>query len=334
MRVIILEVSHWHVPLYFPGIEKLDLRVVGVSDREAFAGEDVARRFHCPYFPDYRTLLDEVGDVEFAFAFGRHADMSAMGHALIERGIPFAIEKPCGLNAREIAGLRSVAENAGVYVAVPFIQRLGGLCRGIEDLEGGIPSTFSNMSVRFIAGPPSRYSSKGCGWMLNPGQAGGGCLVNLGGHFVDLARFLTGAEVARVGCRTSSRLHGTPIEDYAVLTMTMTGGEVVTIETGYTFPMANGEQREFSFNIASTKAYVRSIEGGFRSYGRHQQLNGRDHVVDLETDHLYPQFVEHVIGELRAGMPPSVGLREAEAVQKVMDASYLSAREGRVVELA
>jgi predicted dehydrogenase len=332
LNIVILEASHWHVPLYFPGIEKRGLRVVGVSDRDAFAGQGVAALFGCPLYSDYRLLLDGVDGIDFAFVFGRHADMAEMGRALVDRRIPFAVEKPCGVNSEEVAGLRKAAEQAGVYVAVPFIQRLGGLCRGIEELEGGLPSTFGHVSIRFMAGPPERYLSTGCKWMLDPAQSGGGCLVNLGGHFVDLARVITGNEVTHVHCRTSNKLHDTQIEDFAVLTMTMTGGEVFTIETGYTFPMTDDEQREFSFSVGSAKSYLRSIEGGFRSYRGQEDV--RDHRVDLETDHFYPVFVDHVIEEVRAGKPPSVGLREAEAVQRVIDAAYISAREGHVVEIA
>ena len=40
--------------------------------------------------------------------------------------------------------------------------------------------------LSFIAGPPERYDRNGNAWMLDPERAGGGCLANLGPHFVDL----------------------------------------------------------------------------------------------------------------------------------------------------
>ena len=120
MRVALLEASHWHVPLYLAALERPGVEVVAVSDREAVKGPGIAERFGCPLYQSYQELLERT-KIDFAFVFGRHVDMPVIGGALIDRNIPFAIEKPCGTTASSVATLRARAESAGLYVAVPFI---------------------------------------------------------------------------------------------------------------------------------------------------------------------------------------------------------------------
>ena len=62
-------------------------------------GAALAKRFGCEVYRDLDELLD-TQDVDFAFVFGRHIDMPVLAGKLIARGIPFAIEKPCGIHAR------------------------------------------------------------------------------------------------------------------------------------------------------------------------------------------------------------------------------------------
>ena len=45
MRVALLEVSHWHVPLYLDALEAPGIEVVAVSDAEKVKGEAIAARF-------------------------------------------------------------------------------------------------------------------------------------------------------------------------------------------------------------------------------------------------------------------------------------------------
>ena len=138
-------------------------------------GPAIAARFGARSYASYAELL--AGEtVDVAFAFGRHCEMPAIAEALIGRGIPFAIEKPCGTSADAINRIRRMADERGVYVAVPFIFRLSELLAGLSETEGEIPGAFHHVSFRFVAGSPNRYPAAGSPWMLDAEAAGGGCL--------------------------------------------------------------------------------------------------------------------------------------------------------------
>jgi predicted dehydrogenase len=85
--------------------------------------------------------------------------MPAIAEALIARKIPFALEKPCGVNMSQVTRLRKLAEEANVYCAIPFIFRISDLLAALKDAEGQIPSSFNYMSFRFIVGAPNRYEA-------------------------------------------------------------------------------------------------------------------------------------------------------------------------------
>src|SRR5208337_963729 len=231
MRVALLGASHWHVPLYLDALERSGVRVVAVSDREAVHGAAIAQRFGCPCLRTDEELLQRY-DLDFAFAFGRHVDLPRTGEMLVARRIPFAIEKPCGVNADDVARLRAQAEAAGLYVAVPFIQRMGDLLRRIRETEAALPTRLHHASFRFIGGPLSRYRN-GSAWMLDLSQYGGGCTINLGVHFIDLFRLLTGQEIIGVRALMSNRSQGAEVEDYSALLLTAADATVGLVETGY-----------------------------------------------------------------------------------------------------
>lgn len=328
MKVAILEANHWHVPLYLDPLETNGIEVVAVSDSENVRGQAIAARFNSRLYASSRELLDNE-TIDFAFAFGRHSEMPALAEELIARKIPFALEKPCGINLSQVARLRKLAEEANVYCAVPFIFRISDLLSAIKGIEGSIPSNFNYMSVRFVVGPPDRYTSAGCGWAIDPKFSGGGSTINVATHFIDFFRLITGKEVVRVSAIMNSRTHHGDVEDYSLLTMQTEDGVTGLVETGYSFPSTTDEQREFSFTFSSDRMYAKSGPDRIEIRDR-KDLDGgtRSLRLRLETDVYYPLFVKQVLAECRTGVKPIASLRDAEAVMQVMDAAYASARQG------
>ena len=188
----------------------------GVSDADPGIAQHIAAEIGCPWSADFRDLCFDIRP-DLVFAFGRHCDMAAEGAFLAREGIPFVMEKPCGIDAAEVRGLAKLVAERALFAAVPFVWRQSGLVRLIQDLMVGEPLTY--LSFRLIAGPPSRYPAAGCAWMLDPKQSGGGCTINLACHFIDLFRALNGGREkvdvsAAVMANAAFRL---PVEDYSVL---------------------------------------------------------------------------------------------------------------------
>jgi predicted dehydrogenase len=327
VNIILLEVSHWHAPLYFDQIEAERGRVVGVSDRNREVTDAVAQRFRARGYGDWRELL-AAERPDFAFAFGRHCEMAAIGETLVARGIPFLLEKPCGLTLEEVRRLRDSARSRGIFAAVPLVQSLGPLAGLIAEADRQ-PGPH-HLWFRFIAGPPGRYPAAGSAWMLEPQQSGGGCFMNLSGHFIDLAlRTLPG--VQRVSARMSRAVYGEAIEDYAVATLEAPDGGSAVVETGYLYPSQAGRVREVYFSIFGRNGC--RVWWGERGGRAHHNEPWAEEGVNLDSDPLYPRFVAATLAALREGRPAPVGLDAMVHVMEVVEAAYTSARTGQPVAL-
>lgn len=329
MKVALLEVSHWHFPLYAEALLRSGASFTGLSERDPDIRARYAAMFGCPGHESWRTCLADASP-DVVFAFGRHAEMPEIAHALIDRRIPFAVEKPAGRNAADVASIRRAAAEANVPVGVPLVQRVGPLQGLLDRLISEEGASFTATAWRFNAGPPSRYTDIACGWMLEPESSGGGCLINLAPHFIDLARRLMPSEPDSVFARTDSVLHGTRVEDTAMVSLGAASGGRALIETGYNFP-ANPEKREYSFSLAGPGHYVQTRPGGVAIHQPGQAVETID--MNLDADPMYGIYATRFLEDIAAGRAPSPGLADLEPAMRIIDAAYESARTGQAVAL-
>ena len=91
--------------------------------------------------------------------------------------------------------------------------------------------------------------------MLKRELAGGGPLINVGVHFIDLFYALAQDDIEFVSAVSSSRINKLPIEDFISVRMVTKQKRICTLECGYIFPSDGKIQREFSFSIRSPDAY-------------------------------------------------------------------------------
>ncbi|WP_405658344.1 Gfo/Idh/MocA family oxidoreductase [Streptomyces sp. NBC_01166] len=318
-RTIVVGASHWHVPLYAEAIAEVH-DVVGLSDEGPGSVGDLAKLWDCPVEADWRRLL-ELRDIELAYVFGPHDRMTEVCRALIERGIPFVVEKPLGTSIEQLREVRRAAEEARVPAAVPLIQRGGPADRWLA--KAGRP-VYQRLS--FIAGPPERYERNGNPWMLDPERAGGGCLANLGPHFADLFLQRSGNTTAEVDARLSSALHAGTVEDHATLLLTAPDGREAIIEVGYAFP-DSGLKRYCSYSSAGEAGFASITSDGEATFTTLEGSTERA-VIDVDSDPLYEPFVRQVARTLGDGFRGLPTLGELEDTMRIIWHAYGTGSQG------
>ena len=322
-RTIILGASHWHVPLLADRIaEQHD--VVGVSDPDPSRTEHLARRWDAPLYQSWEDVLAAHGDAELAYVFVPHDEMREVCLALIARRIPIVVEKPAGLSLQELVDVRVAADAAGVPIAVLFVQRGGPTDRWLAKAGRAVYE-----STQFIAGPPDRYLTNGSPWMVDIERAGGGCMVNLAPHFVDLFLRSAGAEKAAVTAALSSTLHRRSVEDYASLTMTTADGRIATIEVGYAFP-GSPLKRHCSFTRIGAAGIATIWSDGNASF---TSVDGVTEIalIDVDSDPLYATFVDQVAEQLDRGFPELPRISDLETTMAVIWDAYAHGRQDKTV---
>ncbi len=326
-RIAVTEVNHWHSSYdaaYLQVLRDLDVDIVGVSDADAALAEDRARRFGGRAFADYRAMIDETKP-DFVVALGRHIDMPAIARFLIESGIPFMMEKPMGTTAEDVNALADLAEARGAWAAVPFPNRLlPWAVRAKAMIEAGEFGRISHVVMRLIRPTMQRYVEWDSPWMWDRELAGGGALLNLGGHGMDLARMLLGPDVSVATAVISNRVHQAQVEDYALATLRNGDGALIHVEVGYTWPTWPANESDLEFKVAGEKAALRVVPGGLQviAPGRDDRFPGAASAAGN-----YPPLIRDMLERAGRGEPPAITARDcANAMQLVHDAYRLAGR--------
>jgi predicted dehydrogenase len=318
MRIVLIGVSHWHTPFYLdPLLTMPGMTVVGVSDPDLARAEEMAAKPRCPAFSDYREMCARLKP-DFAFALGRHCDMADEARFLIAGRIPFAMEKPCAITAADAHDIAARAAEANLFAAVPFVIRYSKLIDTIREIAAG--GAVQYIAFKFIGGMVDRYHEQRVDWMLHRATAGGGPLLNLGVHFLDLCRvLLPGAQLKVVGSVMSNHFSGLDIEDHAMVLM-RGGGATCSVETGYLYPAPNSV-----FDLH----YSIRTEGHYFAARDNQTLEILDNAcrrevrtMPMTNSFFYPTFVEDTLRRVARGEKPIADLSDMAEAMDLVEAAY------------
>ena len=127
--------------------------------------------------------------------------------AALEHGVAVFCQKPLARSASEAQEVVDAARAADVLLAVDLSYRHAEAFRVAHDLvrDGALGEVFAVDLVFHNAYGPDKE------WFYDPRLSGGGCLLDLGTHLLDLVLWTLGGE-AEV---RSSRLVGGAVEEYA-----------------------------------------------------------------------------------------------------------------------
>ena len=323
IRVAAIEVSHWHAlndAAYLRHLIAMpDVELVAIQDADAgIVGCRAAEVGNPPTFADYQKMLAEKRP-DFVVALGRHRQMAAIAHDLLDLGYPFLMEKPMGINAAEVEAVAAKAARLGAFVAVPLAQRYAPFAvQARELLATRRLGVLSHIYVRINRPRPARYPAWDCAWMLDPAEAGGGCLRNLGAHGLDMFLHLTGEEAQVTGAQLSARAPEHPVEDYASVLLRSASGVLGTVEVGNGFPRDG-------------------TDGEWKIAGRDAILTMKDGIMKLATaegDETLPgtgvaapyfTALRDAIDHWRKGAPAPISVHDCARVMRLIDEAYARA---------
>jgi len=323
VRVAAIGVNHWHSlydMAYLPQLQKMPgVEIVGIHDddpgvalhRVEALGGGIAM------FTNYGAMLRETRP-DLVLVLDRHDRMAALAADLLDRQMPFIVEKPAGFNAEQLRDLIDKADAHGRFAAVPFPQRYSPLIEHARRLlDDGSLGPMRHFYARLNRPSSARYPPWGSGWMLEPGLSNGGCLRNLGSHGLDCFVYLTGEgeDIEVSGAQLSWNTHDQAVEDYATVMLRTGRGVLGTIEVGNVFP-SDGRDGEMKVDFQNG---VLKLEGdAVRLY----TAAGPETLPVLPDP---PSILEKLIDTFIAGDKPPVGIRDCYLAVRLIDQAYLAA---------
>jgi len=144
-------------------------------------------------------------------------------------------EKPMATNSQDAEGMIRACEAANVPYATAFDQRFHPAHRKLGAiLAEGALGEITQARIHYACWLPGDWS--GDNWRVDPARAGGGALIDLAPHGVDLLEVILDDEWVELFAITQRKVHSYAVDDGAVLAGRFHRGALATLHVAYNCP--------------------------------------------------------------------------------------------------
>ncbi len=298
-------------------------------------------------YTDVDTMLSELsGKLDAADVCVWNCNHASCAIKALNAGLNVLCEKPMAYNSKEAEEMLEASKKSGKLLMIGFVLRFSNEARISKDfIEGGYLGDIYYSKAQYLR----RHGNPG-GWFSNSALSGGGPVIDLGVHVIDLTRYLMGnpkpvsvyaATFRNIGKRDYLKTdvawipeNAKPddisdVEDLAIALIRYDNGAVTQLETSYDY---HGESMAKKL-LYGTKGGLDLTDGvkiltetnGFMS----------DIAVDIENyKFAKPMFdaeMAHFVDCIKNGTECLAKAEDGLTVMKILDAIYESAKTGHEV---
>jgi predicted dehydrogenase len=255
-------------------VQQLGARIVGVADSDPERARVVAASAEAQAYGGWVELLENAA-VDALLVCTPPAAHSEPVVAALERGIHVFVEKPLARSWTDARAIVEAAERSTAVCAVGYQWRAVSVLAELRDLLAG--QAISLLIGRSLG--PTRARS----WFLDRAE-GGGIMLELASHDIDLHRAIAGDVVAVSAIASEiplaqSAVARPPIEDVVVLTLHFASGAVGTASVAWT---ADNTPQVYSLDVVATEAIFHlHLDPAFRLEG---VTHGRRVSAEIKED--------------------------------------------------
>lgn len=323
LNVAMLSFWHVHADDYARQIAAIEgCRVAAVWDEVPARGREKADRYGVPFYEDLDALLaaPEIDAVIVDTPTNVHTEVMVKA---ARAGKHIFTEKVLALTVREADEIIAAVQEAGVQFMISLPRRCEQPWLYVKQaIDDGLIGTVTHVRARWS------HNGAVANWLpphfYDPVQCGGGALIDLGAHPVYLTDWFLGrpaAVTARLG-----EVAGKGVDDNAVVILEYANGALATVEAAFV-----------STNCPPT-VEVTGTEGtilaGFP--GHPVQISGPKIGQGWLAPNLPPATptpMRQWVGMITHGAAPTITIQDGRNLTELMEAAYISAREGRTVLL-
>lgn len=342
-------ISNEHIQGY---LKNPDADLYALCDINKERVESMAIKYNVPLertFTDKDQMLKalpEIDAVSVCTWNNAHAECSI---AALNAGKNVLCEKPMAMNQVEAKAMKEAADKAGKLLMIGFVRRHGNDCKVMHDY---IQSGFLG-DIYFAKAAYLRRNGSPGGWFGDKSRSGGGPLIDLGVHVIDLVRYLMGnPQPISIYGATFYKLSDRPnlkskdgytsveasekdifdVEDLATAMIRFDNGAVLTIDTSYSLNIKGGRG---DIELFGTKAGAK-LDPQVEMYS---EIN--DYMVNLNFPHdtslsfdgLFAKEMDHFVDCITKGVNCIAPAQDGVDMMRILDGIYESARTGHEVVL-
>ena len=299
--------------------------VVGCADPDRVAAETVASLSqNASTHPSIEALLNEA-DVDAVVVATPHHVLCPVSLAAIRYGKHVLAEKPLALNEQEAALLETEAQDAQLTLMAGYSCRFS-MGRLVKDL-------ITDGAIGELVAMTGAFGSRHLGGWLSSVGTGGGALLFLGSHLVDLLLWFAGEDPVQISGHM--RRLETGVDRTASFEVVFSSGAVAQC-------LVTQDAPTFFYDV---RIYGRAGQIALRGWDwNHFEVEVLSHSVVAyrhptvlrprhETDHISSMLVpelDEFAHAVRDGRAPSITAADGRRVLRVLDAVIASDRGGGI----
>ena len=323
------------------GISKANnAKLSAVFDINSQANAEVAKEFGANKAGSIDALLDaDIDAVYIATPAHLHGEQA---QACAKAGKHVLCEKPLGMTVAEAEEMIEMCKQMGAKLGCAFMMRFvvqhAEALKLIQQGRLGKP-TYARAQLSCWY-PPIEGA-----WRQDPVTGGGGALIDMGGHCIDLLEMFFG-KVTKVSCLSNNIVHDYKSEDSAAAMLFFENGALATVDTFFCIPDNSSKNvLELYGSKGSILAKGTIGQGPAGEMVAFLEQEGKDYdaqqlrseaqgiIIAPEPVNTYQAEIEEFSQAIIEDREPLIGAELGLRSQKILAACYESAKSGKVIEV-
>ncbi len=299
-------------------------------------------------YTDEATMLAELPELDAVSVCTWNAAHAPCTIMALNAGKHVLCEKPMALNAQEAQQMLEAAKRNNKLLMIGFVRRFGNDCAVVKDfIDAGDFGEIYYAKATYLR-------RNGCpgGWFGEKAKSGGGPLIDLGVHVIDLVRYLMGNPQPvsvygaafdklkdRPGIKADAEAYVSEtvtekpifdVEDLASALIRFDNGAVLSVEAAFSLniPKDTGTVELFgtkSGAVLNPELQLYTQQNGYLTNVSLAQSTA------LSFDGLFENEIAHYVRCITDGIPCRNPAEDGIVLMKILDAVYESARTGHEV---
>lgn len=217
-----------------PGMMLADnAELVAVMDANPEAAKNVCKKYNAKYaFSTVEELLaiDEIQAVYIASPVFCHKEQVALA-AKAKKHI--LLEKPMGLTVAEAEEIAALCDAEGIKLGVAFMMRFHTYHQKMREIiASGKIGEIVSARAQFTCWYPEMENC----WRQEKTLSGGGAMLDMGIHAIDLIRYISGLEIAETTGFTGNQIFKYNVDDAGIGVYKMENGALCVVEAAFNIP--------------------------------------------------------------------------------------------------
>lgn len=252
------------------------------------------------------------------------------------------LEKPIAMNLEEAEEIISICKENKVKLTLGYMMRYHSYHQKIKEMldEGKLGKLVMGRAQLTCWYPPIERA-----WRQEPSLGGGGSLIDMGSHCIDLLEMLMG-KVVEVSSYTGNLVQDYPVEDTALVLLKFEEGALGVIDNHFNIPDASSENRleiygskgsilaKGTIGQDSSGYIVQRIEKEKKGYEAEQRREEiKEEEITLKPVNMYQSEIEDFSRCILEDSQPSFKGEDGLRNLKIILAVYESAKKGRTIKV-